>query len=259
MQSGQRRATFCDFMKVSRPASPHELQRAYYERTASSYRTLHEREGSAHDRALRVIVPMLDMLEARSVLDVGAGAGRALRHFSSQRPKLELHGIEPVASLVREAEQAGVAPGTIQLGSGDALPFQDASIDVLTAFGVLHHVADPSHVIREMLRVARRAVFISDSNRFGQGRPAVRYAKLALRALGLWPLFDLVRTRGRGYMTSEGDGLFYSYSIFDSMRSLREWAPELMLVELETASTVIGPWADPLCNASTLLVGAIRR
>jgi hypothetical protein len=65
-----------------------------------------------------------------------------------------------------------------------------------------------------MLRVASKAVFISDGNNFGQGSPPQRMIKQALRAAGLWKAFDYVKTRGKGYLISEGDGLYYSYSVF---------------------------------------------
>jgi SAM-dependent methyltransferase len=236
-----------------------DLQRAYYERTAQDYRNLHEAEHSAHDQALQLILPLLRQLDVRSVLDVGAGTGRALRFFAKHRSDLALHGIEPVPALIRQAEDSGLPAGIVRQGSGEALDFPTGSIDVVTSFGVLHHVPQPAAVIREMMRVARRAIFISDGNRFAQGSPLARYVKLSIHALGLWPAFDFVRTRGRGYMTSEGDGVFYSYSVFDSLRLLRSWSPELMVAELETAPVVAGAWAGPLCNASSVLIGAMKK
>lgn len=243
-----------------RPGTAEELQRAYYERTAQDYGAMHEGHDSAHDRALELILPWLSApLAARSLLDVGAGTGRALRFLAARRPELALHGIEPVPALIAQAEAAGLPRGVIQPGSGAALPFADASIDVVTAFGMLHHVPEPARVIRELMRVARKAIFISDSNRFAQGSRLARYTKLSLHALGLWPAYTLLRTRGRGYMVSEGDGLFYSYSVFDDLPLLRTWSPQLMLVELESAAEAAGRWGGPLCNASTVLVGALKR
>ena len=238
--------------------TPEMMQRRYYEQTAHEYREKHEIHGSAHSKALEFIDAMLPRLGAASVLDVGAGTGRVLSHLSARWPQLTLRGIEPVPALIAEGEKSGLPPGLTTQGSGDALPYADGEIDVVTCFGVLHHVPRPERVIREMMRVARRAVFISDANRFAQGRPLARFAKLALHGLGLWPAFDFIRTRGRGYMTSEGDGVFYSYSVFDSVRLLRSWTPHLQFVELETSPTVVGPWASSICNASTVLVGAIK-
>jgi ubiquinone/menaquinone biosynthesis C-methylase UbiE len=47
------------------------------------------------------------------------------------------------------------------------LPFGDASIDVVTCSQVLHHFEDAEipHILREMQRVARRAVIVSDVRR----------------------------------------------------------------------------------------------
>src|SRR5262249_41752779 len=74
----------------------------------------------------------------------------------------------------------------------------------------------------EMLRVSRKAIFISDTNNFGQGSVLARRVKQAINAIGLWPTFDLLRTRGRGYHCSEGDGVYYSYSVFNDFAIIRE-------------------------------------
>jgi SAM-dependent methyltransferase len=244
---------------MARGESARARQQAYYRDAAASYRASHEIIGSPHDRSLQFIARVLPSIGAQSLLDVGAGAGRALRFFSSRFSHLRLAGVEPVPEMIDEAERSGVPAGTIRLGDGANLPFDRGAFDVVTAFGVLHHVPDPSLVVRELTRVARKAIFLSDSNRFGQGRGIARFAKLALDATGLWPTFEFLRTRGRGYHESAGDGVFYSYSIFHSLGLLREFAPELLFVEVENARTPAGPWSDPLCNAATLLVGAIKQ
>ena len=45
--------------------------------------------------------------------------------------------------------------------------------------------------------------------------------KGAIAALGLWRAFDYVRTGGKGYNVSAGDGLFYSYSVYNDYRQIR--------------------------------------
>jgi hypothetical protein len=107
-----------------------------------------------------------------------------------------------------------------------------------------------------MLRVARRAVFISDANRFGQGSWLGRIAKLALYRLRLWPLANYIKTRGRGYVITPGDGLAYSYSVFDSCDLLAQWASRLILVP--THPPTARSWAHPLLTAGQVLVCAIR-
>ena len=80
---------------------------------------------------------------------------------------------------------------------------------------------DHARVVGEMLRVARTAILISDRNNFGQGTPWVRAIKQAINAAGLWPLANFVKTRGKGYSITEGDGLAYSYSVFSDYDQIR--------------------------------------
>lgn len=235
-----------------------DLRQDYYRRTAADYARLHEGSESTHDRALALIVSLLPGLGATSVLDVGTGTGRAIRWLRREAPNLRAQGLEPVPELILEAEKHGVPPGTIVHGSGEQIPFPDDSFDVVTSFGVLHHVPKPNLVVSEMLRVAKRAVFISDSNRFGQGSPLARYVKLALDAAGLWRAFDIVRTRGKGYMVSEGDGVYYSYSVYDSMALLRARSKRIMTMELECDPRASGIWSSSISNASSVLIGAFK-
>jgi hypothetical protein len=71
-----------------------------------------------------------------------------------------------------------------------------------------------------MLRVAQRAIFISDSNNFGQGGRLSRFLKQAINSVGLWPIADQIKTKGKGYAISEGDGLYYSYSVFNNYEQI---------------------------------------
>jgi SAM-dependent methyltransferase len=95
-------------------------------------------------------------------------------------------GVEPVEALVRQGISSGVNKGfPLLLASGDALPFADNSFDAVCEFGILHHVPDPARVVKEMLRVARNVIVISDANRFGQGFLPLRILKLLLFKLKL--------------------------------------------------------------------------
>src|SRR5205807_1225287 len=83
--------------------------------------------------------------------------------------------------------------------ASEALPYPDASFDAVVAIGVMHHVPDPSAVVAELVRVARRAVFISDANIYGAGSPASRIFKLALARTGLLRPLNRVRRGGRDW------------------------------------------------------------
>ena len=65
-----------------------------------------------------------------------------------------------------------------------------------------------------------------------------------------------MKTRGKGYTITEGDGLAYSYSVYDSEAQLRRWPPRVFFIPTSDTS---GPtWAHPKLTAPSLLVCAIK-
>jgi SAM-dependent methyltransferase len=234
------------------PVSETDIQREYYASTADRYDDMHLHVDDEQYFALGVLAGCLPFLQAKSVLDVGAGTGRALRYLAEARPGLTVRGVEPVAELRQRAYAAGISPSELTDGDGLRLDFPDASFDVVCEFGVLHHVRTPDRVVSEMLRVARRAIFISDSNNFGQGSPIVRAGKQALRAFGLWPLANAIKTRGRGYIVTEGDGLSYSYSVFRHDAMLRGACRSVHIINTTPAGV------NPYRSASHVAVLGIK-
>jgi ubiquinone/menaquinone biosynthesis C-methylase UbiE len=204
-----------------------QRQQDYYVQTASAYESMHVQPGDEHFIALEYATALLQVVRARSVLDVGSGTGRVSRFLQQQRPDLLIEGVEPIDELREQAQAHGTV---LHKASGEDLPFNDDSFDVVMSFALLHHVPDPAPLIKEMMRVARSGIMISDANRFGQGPTAVGLLKLAIHQAGLWPVFERIRTRGRGFMESDGDGIFYSYSIFDSISQLQAWANRVFIV-----------------------------
>jgi ubiquinone/menaquinone biosynthesis C-methylase UbiE len=204
-----------------------QQQRDYYAETASAYESMHVHPGDEHFIALEYVTALLDVVRAKSVLDVGSGTGRAIRFLRHRRPDLRIEGVEPAGALREQAQAFGVS---LHDASGQDLPFRDGSFDVVTSFALLHHVPDPEPIITEMTRVAQFGVMISDTNRFGMRAAPVGALKLAIHRSGLWPVFERLRTRGRGYLESDGDGIFYSYSIFDSMCQLQAWADRTFVI-----------------------------
>jgi len=238
--------------------SSQQLGWEHARRTHDCYASAHLTDPAGHTRALDLVTGLLYAWDARSLLDVGTGTGRVLKHFQGKVPHVKLAGVEPVPEFIEVAERSGVRPGTILEADGLALPYPDASWDVVTAFGVLHHVQQPELMIAEMLRVARRAVVISDANRFGHGTRLARYAKLVLTVSGLWPAWIFVCTLGKGYFVSESDGVFFSYSVFDAMQQLRDQSQNLLTFEMEKSLTATGPWSLGLLNSTSLLVAAVK-
>src|SRR5262245_64316631 len=199
-----------DDRELAAPGESAALQANYYADIADSYDAMHVHEDDGHAVAMRYISALLQPLELHSMLDVGCGTGRAVRHFGAHHPGLYVLGVEPIRALIQQAVAAhGVATGHLACGRGQSLPYRAGSFDAVCEFGILHHVPDPNTVVAEMLRVARRAVFISDANRFGQGSWLGRRAKLVLSQVKLWPLGEHIRAGGTGYHIKTGDGLAY--------------------------------------------------
>lgn len=205
-------------------------QRAYYARTSETYDETHER--GEHEDALRHVAAYLRRLDARTVLDTGCGTGLAMRTLAGLVPELELHGNDPSPELLRvAAERYGIPADRLDCVASDALPYPDGAFDAVVETGVLHHVPDPAAVVAEMLRVARRAVFISDSNIYGQPSSALpaRILKLGLSRAGLLRPLLRLRRGGRDWYVTDEDGVGWSYSVFDTLPQVRRACAEVVV------------------------------
>jgi ubiquinone/menaquinone biosynthesis C-methylase UbiE len=213
------------------------IQRDYYRRTSSRFDEMHLGSKGEHDFALAFMQSMIDFLDIGSMLDVGAGTGRALVQIKKSHANLRILGVEPSAAQRDVGYTKGLSRQELIEGDAQQLQFADGAFDLVCEFGALHHMTDPGKAVSEMLRVARKAIFISDSNNFGQGSLASRTVKQVLRSIGLWRVADLIKTRGRGYTLSEGDGLFYSYSVFNNYPEIARRCKSVHLVNTVAAGT----------------------
>jgi ubiquinone/menaquinone biosynthesis C-methylase UbiE len=234
----------------------------YYASTAAQYDALHVHKDDEHYIALRYASALIGTLGARSVLDVGAGTGRGVEYFLDHHPNVRAVGVEPVEQLRSVARPK--LPGACMLAaSGLQLPFKDQSFDVVCEFGVLHHVDTPAVFVREMTRVARRAVILSDENRFAYGNWPVRWLKVLLCKTGMFSLFYRVVTGGKGHRYSEQDGIAYSYSVFDSVRDLGLWGDRLITIGLDRSSaspqwSPSGTLFSPLLESFHVMLASVR-
>jgi SAM-dependent methyltransferase len=230
-----------------------EAQRRYYAATAHDYDAMHVAEGDEHFFALSLMMAAVDFLSVQSILDIGSGTGRAVAEIKKRRPHVRVKGVEPVRELREIAHRNGIGPDEIVAGDALALQFADGEFDLVCEFGVLHHIRTPRRAVTEMLRVARQAVFVSDSNNFGQGGRLARACKQFANALGLWPAVDFLKTKGRGYTISEGDGLAYSYSVFNDYAAIKAQCKSVHV----TNTTPGG--IDPYRTASHVALLGIKR
>lgn len=202
-----------------------EQQKRYYEQTACEYDENHLREPE-HEFALAQLLGIMRYHGFKTLLDVGTGTGRVLRHAKHHLEGVALCGIEPVAALRDVGHSHGLTRSELRDGNALNLEFEDNSWDVVCAFGILHHIKDPEAAVLEMCRVARHGVFFSDMNNYGCGSLPQRGLAQLLRAVGLWRGFQYVKNGFKYEKSSPGDGIFYSYSLFDSLPAIRRKFPQ---------------------------------
>jgi len=212
-----------------------EQQRRYYTETAHLYDSMHLNRKDEHFFALSFLIASLEYLGISSVLDIGSGTGRALRYIKMNRPDLILRGVEPVEELRKIGYEKGLSEDELIFGDAMNLHFGKEKFDLVCEFGMLHHVKRPEQVVAEMLRVAKKAIFISDCNNFGQGPVAIRTIKQLIDRLGLWKIADFIKTRGKGYSISEGDGVAYSYSVFNNYEQIKKSCKQIHMLNTKNA------------------------
>ncbi len=196
-----------------------QKQAEHYIQTAASYDDCLG-QSPEHELAQYILLGILASLKVETLLDVGAGTGRAIRFLRAHQPDLQILGIEPSDAMRAVAYAHGIPQSCLVKGDGRMLPYADASFDVVTEFSTLHHVANPAAVVSEMIRVAKYAVFISDTNNLGQGSLGARTIKNLFYWSGLWKPFNYVRTGGKGHADEPCDGVWYYYSAFSHFNML---------------------------------------
>ena len=90
------------------------------------------------------------------LLDVGCGTGVLAGRLAAQR--LQGNRPRPLGGHARRPPRAIIPSVEAIRGSGDELPFEDSSFDVVVTVAALHHIADPDAVratLAEMARVTR--------------------------------------------------------------------------------------------------------
>ncbi|MGA7906666.1 MAG: methyltransferase domain-containing protein [Candidatus Sulfotelmatobacter sp.] len=135
-----------------------------------------------------------------SVLEVAAGLGEVPR---IARQRLAKQGIDLELTLLDRA-QAHLRRGNRSVvGDGLALPFRDASFDVVSSSLFVHHLPPPqiAEFVREALRVSRRAVLINDLVRHPVHLALVYTAFPIMRSRVAW--LDGLTSVRRAYVPDE--------------------------------------------------------
>lgn len=105
--------------------------------------------------------------EGDKVLDVGCGVGYGMTILSIKAA--EVYGVDVDEKAIEYIRSYLVGQNPrlkgVKVYNGKRLPFADKSFDVITTIEVIEHVLDYDSYIDELMRVAKRVVFIATPNR----------------------------------------------------------------------------------------------
>ena len=90
-------------------------------------------------------------------LDVACGPGSVVMTFAGRVSRAE--GLDATEAMLDEARKLVAASGTANVawhrGDAYALPFADASFDIVSCRYAFHHMQEPARALAEMIRVCR--------------------------------------------------------------------------------------------------------
>lgn len=118
-----------------------------------------QRQAQARYKLEPDLCPFARFVEGRDkdVLEIGVGMGADHLEWAKSGPR-SLTGIDLTARAV-EFTSARLAyhglSSNVFVADAEALPFADASFDLVYSFGVLHHTPDTVKAIREVYRILR--------------------------------------------------------------------------------------------------------
>lgn len=112
------------------------------------------------DRFHRQIADRIAAMAPESFLDAGCGEGFVAKMLLERMPGLKLTGFDFDPEAVKLAQTTNPTCD-FTTASIFEIPYPDQSFDVAGCFEVLEHQTDPLPALRELARVAKRAVIIS--------------------------------------------------------------------------------------------------
>ena len=109
------------------------------------------------EQALGLLAGAAQLRPDDVTLDVACGPGLLVRHFAQH--VREAVGVDVTPAMLARARElcaeAGRANTRFEPGDATALPFADASFDVVTSRFAFHHFESPRQVFSELVRVCR--------------------------------------------------------------------------------------------------------
>lgn len=134
----------------------HHLASTYFAANAAQWqklRSLHVQEADVE----AAFLAMLGTAKVDLILDLGTGTGRILELLAGR--SVQAWGIDESRDMLAVAranlEKAGLKNAQVRQADIYALPFADASSDLISIHQVLHYLDDPQHALLEARRVLK--------------------------------------------------------------------------------------------------------
>ena len=154
--------------------------------------------------------------ENTRVLDVGSGPGFWTVELARAHPSVSIVGIDYSSTQVRTAERLRARSNVLNCGfiqaDAMALPFDDASFDIVVSAASLKHWPDGERGLAEIRRVlvSDGVAFVGEADRNGPDEEVLRFAK-KFTAWYVWDPFMRWYTRrvvfGQSYTQEEATSI----------------------------------------------------
>jgi len=140
---------------VSEPRIHSRRVRRAFARAAAEYDRHAELQREVADRLLAHLA--YTKIEPARILDVGCGTGYFTRRLQARFPRARVHALDVAAAMLASMRRRRRLPWRRRLwlvqGDAQALPFRDASFDLVCSNLTLQWVADAGAMLAEMRRV----------------------------------------------------------------------------------------------------------
>ena len=107
-----------------------------------------------NEKSIEYLTANFPKQDGLSIIDVGAGNGYLLEHICRSGNWTRVVGVDVAPS------KKGQIRFEIHAGALPSLPFRDKEFDVVTCTHVLEHVLDPAASVKELIRIARKTLFV---------------------------------------------------------------------------------------------------
>lgn len=176
-----------------------EQTRRFFDTAAAGWTARYSDDTAVGARKVRFLTAVQSAFaQSADILDFGCGSGDIALHLSATGHRLTGYDLSP--AMIAQAQQADRdrrVRWIARAGSGDALPFADASFDAVVASSVLEYVPNLNATLRELARLLRPggSLFITVPEMRDPHRHRERWLRLVLAIPGMAGV--LARSRWR--------------------------------------------------------------